>query len=107
LPVCIRFADRTLIPLALQSAKNADEQEADALGVQYVSGAGYDPRGLVDFFERVQPGTADVSAARARIEELSPPPRDYIVTSSDFQRVRERVQLLNPPHRPAAPSLRN
>ncbi len=95
---CSRFGGQIMVdPMA------SVEGEADLLGLQYAFDAGYDPRGLLEFFDRLKPPGLNLSGARARAEELAATPRDYIVSSSDFERVQARLKALYPPPRP--PSL--
>jgi len=47
------FAGKTL----LLAHSRSEEIEADALGARYTSGAGYDPRGIATFFQRLEAGS--------------------------------------------------
>lgn len=100
--MCARFGD-SLVPVGLQAEQRGFEQEADLLGVEYAANAGYDPHGLADFWERLQPSRTDLAAVRARVEELTATPRNFVLTSPEFLRVQERHQTV----RPVPPSLRN
>jgi predicted Zn-dependent protease len=69
---------------ALLAHGRSEETEADELGARYASSAGYDPRGLIRFFEKLQKGEGNTPgiltwlsthpATSARISNL----RDYI-----------------------------
>jgi predicted Zn-dependent protease len=90
----------------------AAERQADRLGLQYLNNAGYDPRALVDFFEKLasidrkQPGTISkffashptigsriTLAQKVTEKELKPLPQ-YVVDTSEFQKVRQRLAAL-------------
>jgi predicted Zn-dependent protease len=98
------------IPLAFLKFSRTDEAQADYLGLQYMYKAGYDPNAFVSFFEKLEaedkrrPGTipkifashpptpARVEAAQAEIACDLPARPEYIVTTSDFDRVKARLQ---------------
>jgi predicted Zn-dependent protease len=85
------------------------EAEADYLGVEYLYKAGYDPRALIAFFERVRlddnqtpgvvsrafsthPETGDrIKKIQQEIAHILPPRSAYIVSTSDFDEVRSRL----------------
>jgi predicted Zn-dependent protease len=118
------------IPLAFLKFSRDDEREADYLGLQYMYKAGYDPNSFVAFFEKVeadekkQPGTipkvfADHPPTPDRIgmiqNEIATilPARDrYIVSTSEFDSVKGRLQMiennikLNDAKNPNKPTLR-
>ena len=101
------------IPLTFLKFSRGDEAEADYLGLQYMYKAGYDPNSFVTFFEKVQaeekkqPGTipkvfATHPPTPDRIENIQKeiatilPARDqYIVTTSEFDMVKARMQMIN------------
>jgi predicted Zn-dependent protease len=107
--------------------RNAEE-EADWLGLQYLYKAGYDPGASVSFFEKLQaresarsrkvsslfashPATDDrVKETKENIEIFLPPREQYLVTTSEFQRVKTRLAMLQeergPVKRETGPSLR-
>jgi predicted Zn-dependent protease len=98
------------LPLAFLRFSRADEAEADYLGLQYMYKAGYDPNAFVSFFEKIEaenkrrPGTIPkifsthpptptrVEAAQKEIATILPPRPEYIVTTSDFDRVKGRLE---------------
>ncbi|MGA3293309.1 MAG: M48 family metalloprotease [Candidatus Acidiferrales bacterium] len=100
------------IPLTFLKFSRDYEREADYLGLQYMYKAGYDPNSFVTFFEKVeadekkQPGTipkvfADHPPTPDRIEAIQKeiatilPARDqYIVTTSEFDTVKHRLQMI-------------
>ena len=86
------------------------EYEADHLGLQYMYKAGYDPNAFVTFFEKIeaeekrQPGTVPkifsthpptpdrVVAIQKEIDNVLPARDQYIVTTSEFDTVKERLR---------------
>ncbi|MGB9612018.1 MAG: M48 family metallopeptidase [Bryobacteraceae bacterium] len=105
----VRQAASVAIPLGFLSFSRAFEREADLLGLQYMYKAGYDPNGFVDFFERLEslekrkpgtiskafrshPPTADrIEEAQKNIAELLRERPEYVITTSEFDEVKERV----------------
>jgi len=101
------------IPLTFLKFSRGDEAEADYLGLQYMYKAGYDPNSFVSFFEKVQadekkqPGTipkvfSTHPPTPDRIENIQKaiatilPARDqYIVTTSEFDTIKARMQMIN------------
>jgi predicted Zn-dependent protease len=88
------------------------EEEADKLGVQYMWAAGYDPNAMATMFEKLEaknkkkPGTisklfashpapperrASALALAARFPERD----EYVISSSEFQRVKNRMLRLS------------
>jgi len=100
------------IPLTFLKFSRGDEAEADYLGLQYMYKTGYDPNSFVTFFEKVQaeekrrpgtvptvfsthPPTADrVQNVQHAIGTVLPARDQYIVTTSEFDTVKERLQRL-------------
>ncbi|MDD5544424.1 MAG: M48 family metallopeptidase [Acidobacteriia bacterium] len=105
----IRQAASLALPLGFLKFSRGFEEEADYLGLQYMYAAGYDPNGLVTFFERIQaqdkhhpgfvgkafsthPQTPErVERAKKEIEQLLPQKDAYIVTTSDFDMAKGRL----------------
>jgi len=124
----IRQASGFLIPVTFLSFSRGAESEADYLGLQYMYKTGYDPTAAVSFFEKLQaketakPGsmsklfaTHPPTGERIELEkkniELVLPDRDqYVVTTSEFNRVKARLALLENTRKPTEddnkPSLR-
>jgi len=104
-----RQAAGVAIPTAFLHFGRKDESEADYLGVQYMYAAGYDPTGAVSIFEKIeslnrrQPGLMDrvfsthpMDADRIRkteqeIARILPSKSEYVVNTSEYDSVRERV----------------
>lgn len=109
----IRQAASVAIPLGFLSFSRAFEREADLLGLQYMYKAGYDPNGFVDFFERLEslekrkpgtisrafrshPPTADrIEEAQKNISELLRERPEYVITTSEFEEVKERILAMS------------
>ena len=104
------------IPMTFLSFDRKDEAEADYLGVQYMYAAGYDPNGAISIFEklealeRARPGsvsrlfaTHPMDADRIRktqqeIDRILPSRPGYVVTTSEYIAIRERLlERDNPP----------
>ncbi|HEX4002687.1 MAG TPA: M48 family metallopeptidase [Candidatus Acidoferrales bacterium] len=100
------------IPLTFLKFSRNDEREADYLGTQYMYKAGYDPNAFVAFFEKVEadekkePGTIPkvfsthpptpdrIEAVQKEIATILPPRGQYIVTTSEFDSVKKRLQMI-------------
>jgi beta-barrel assembly-enhancing protease len=101
------------IPLGFLTFSRSQEREADHLGLQYMYKAGYDPTAFVDFFEKIEslekkkpgsiakvfathPMTDDrIKAAQDEIQKDLKPKPEYVVNTSEFQDVRERLLMLH------------
>ncbi|MBI2820892.1 MAG: M48 family metalloprotease [Acidobacteria bacterium] len=100
------------IDLALLGITRESEGEADQLGIQYLWNTGYDPSAFTTFFEKLKakekkkPGAfasffRTHPSVESRIEEsqkeerLLPPKPEYVVTSSEFERVKARLVALD------------
>lgn len=109
------------INLELLGITRDSEREADQLGIQYVWNTGYDPSGFVSFFEKLQaeekskpgklagwfrthPYTADRIAASMDEQRYLPEKDNYIVSSSEFDRVKARLQAIDNAQRAEAAS---
>jgi predicted Zn-dependent protease len=100
------------VPLAFLKFDRNAEREADFLGLQYMWKAGYDPTSFISFFEKVkekerkQPGSVPkifsthppteerVVNAQKEIADLLPDRDEYVVTSSEFDSVKQRLAQL-------------
>jgi len=99
-------------PLAFNHYSRAYETEADLLGIQYLSQAGYDPEASVDMFERVQaterarpgavaqlfrshPMTSDrIAKTQKDIGTMLPNHAEYVINTSEYEDVRARLNDL-------------
>jgi predicted Zn-dependent protease len=105
-------ASNLLIPMTFLRFSREFESEADLLGLQYMYKAGYDPNGFVDMFERLEsmekrkPGTISkmftshpptgdriVKVQEITAKYLKEKP-EYVVTTSEFDDVRDRLMML-------------
>ena len=109
----IRQGASVLIPMGFLKFSRAFEREADMLGLQYLYKAGYDPTAYVDFFEKLlaaekrkpgtmakvfssHPPTGDrVKRAQKNIQELLEAKPEYVVTTSEFNKVRSRLMAMH------------
>jgi predicted Zn-dependent protease len=100
------------IPAVFSKFGRNFEAQADYLGVQYAYKAGYDPNGMINFFEKLQalekrrpgfamklygdhPQTPDrISQSQREIGTILPPREQYIVSSSDFEQAKKRLALI-------------
>jgi hypothetical protein len=88
------------------------EEEADRLGVQYMYAAGYDPGAMATMFEKLEaknkkkpgfvsrafathPAPADRRAAALALAARFPEHEEYVISSSEFQRVKARLLRLS------------
>src|SRR5437588_8401181 len=98
--------------MAFLRFSRAAEEEADRLGVQYMWAAGYDPNAMATMFEKLEaknkkkPGTlarmfmdhpapADRRAAALALAARFPEREEYVISSSEFQRVKNRLLRLS------------
>jgi beta-barrel assembly-enhancing protease len=107
-------------PLGFLAFSRADESEADYLGVQYMYAAGYDPTAIIDIFERLdalsrrQPGAAShaflsthprdsdrIQKTQQEIQQILPARDEYVVNTSDYVAMRERVFAREAQKKPA------
>jgi predicted Zn-dependent protease len=118
-----------MIPVTFLKFSRDAEREADYLGLQYMYKAGYDPNSFVAFFEKVeadekkQPGTIPkvfsthpptpdrIEATQKEIATILPVRDEYIVTTSEFDTVKHRLQMIDSNQRvkntsPNKPTLR-
>ena len=88
------------------------EEEADKLGVQYMWAAGYDPNAMATMFEKLEaknkkkPGTIaklfathpappDRRASAIALAARFPEKDEYVISTSEFQRVKNRLLRLS------------
>src|SRR6266536_4138958 len=98
--------------MAFMHFSRGAEEEADRLGVQYMWAAGYDPTAMATMFEKLEaknkkkPGTiarmfmdhpapADRRAAALSLAARFPEREEYVISSSEFQRVKNRLLRLS------------
>lgn len=100
------------INLELLGVTRDSEKEADQLGIQYLWNTGYDPNAFVSFFEKLQaqektkpgklagffrthPYTVDRIAASMDEERYLPEKDNYVVNTSEFDRVKARLLAID------------
>jgi predicted Zn-dependent protease len=109
----IRQGAGLAIPLGFLQFSQAFEREADYLGLQYLYKSGYDPNSFVDFFEKIQslekrkPGSLSkvfsthpmtdnrIKAAQDEIQQILAPKPEYVVNTSEFNDVKNRLGMLH------------
>ena len=109
----IRQAASVLIPVGFLQFSQAMEKDADYYGLQYMYKAGYDPTAFVDFFEKIEtlekkkPGTLSkvfsthpmtdnrIKAAQGEIQTILAPRPEYVVNTSEFNDVKNRLAMLH------------
>ncbi len=109
----VRQAASILIPIGFLSFSRAYESEADMLGLEYMYKTGYDPTAFVDFFEKIEslekkkPGTMNkvfsthpltddrIKNAQKNIQELLKEKPEYVVTTSEFNDVKNRLYAMH------------
>lgn len=100
------------INLELLGITRASEREADILGIQYTWNTGYDPNAWITFFEKLQkreknqpgrlagffrthPSAEDRIALLMDEQRYLPEKENYIIDSSEFQRVKARLLAID------------
>ena len=88
------------------------EEEADKLGVQYMYAAGYDPTAMATMFEKLEaknkkkpgfisklfathPAPPERRAASLALAARFPEREEYVISSSEFQRVKAKLMRLS------------
>ncbi len=123
-------ASQLAIPVSFLEFSREFEAEADWLGLQYMYKAGYDPQAFIQFFEKIdalekhKPGTlakvfADhpqtpdrIAHSEEEIATIMPAKPDYVVTTSEFDDIKDRLarienkRKLNDKSNGNAPTLR-
>jgi len=100
-----------LLGIFMKFSRSAEE-EADKLGVQYMYAAGYDPGAMATMFEKLEaknkkkpgfiarafathPAPPDRRAAAQALAARFPEHDEYVISSSEFQRVKGRLLKLS------------
>src|SRR6266478_2099475 len=105
------------LPVTFLHFSRGFEAEADYLGLQYMYKSGYDPEAFISFFEKVQaqekkkpgalakafathPQTPDrIEKSQQEIAQILPARAQYVVTTSEFDDVKERLAVLENRHK--------
>ncbi|HEX4604840.1 MAG TPA: M48 family metallopeptidase [Candidatus Angelobacter sp.] len=100
------------IPAVFSKFGRNFEAQADYLGVQYSYKAGYDPNGMINFFEKLEaldkrrpgfarklygdhPQTPDrIAQSQREIGTILPPREQYVMDTSEFQQAKKRLALI-------------
>lgn len=103
------YAAGVALPAAVVSFNRKDESEADYLGVQYMYAAGYDPNGTISIFEKLEslerkspgavsrlfathpPDAERIRLTQEEIERILPARPEYVVTTSEYSAMRQRL----------------
>jgi predicted Zn-dependent protease len=100
-----------LLGIFMKFSRSAEE-EADKLGVQYMYAAGYDPSAMATMFEKLEaknkkkpgfiarafathPAPPDRRASALALAARFPEHEEYVISSSEFQRVKGRLLKLS------------
>src|SRR6516225_4636553 len=107
--VAVRQGATVAVPMTLLSFSRSDEAEADYLGLQYMYAAGYDPTAVISVFEKLdalnrrKPGAVSrllsthpmdadrIRRAQKEIQEILPAREEYVVNTSEYHDMRQRV----------------
>ncbi|MBV9670453.1 MAG: M48 family metalloprotease [Acidobacteriales bacterium] len=101
-------------PMTFLKFSRDAEREADLLGIEYAYASGYDPRSMIDLFERISaadqrkrrpshlarafathPMTSErILYAQQEIAYVLPPKSDYVVDTSEFAEIKTRLLSL-------------
>jgi hypothetical protein len=102
-------AAQLAVPISFLEFSREFEAEADWLGLQYMYKAGYDPQAFIQFFEKIDslekhkpgaiakvfadhPQTPDrIMHSEQEIATIMPPRPDYVVTTSEFDDIKDRL----------------
>lgn len=105
-------ASGLLIPATFMKFSRNFESQADYLGIQYAYKSGYDPEGMVTFFEKISamqkkkpgfitkafeshPQTPDrIEKAQHEIATILPPRPEYVIDTSEFEEVKARLAAI-------------
>ena len=100
-----------LLGIFMKFSRSAEE-EADKLGVQYMYAAGYDPGAMATMFEKLEaknkkkpgfiarafathPAPPDRRATALALAARFPEHEEYVISSSEFQRVKNKLLRLS------------
>jgi predicted Zn-dependent protease len=98
--------------LGFMKFSRSAEEEADRLGVQYMYAAGYDPNAMATMFEKLEaknkkkpgfisrafashPAPPDRRAAALALAARFPEREEYVISTSEFQRVKAKLLRLS------------
>jgi predicted Zn-dependent protease len=122
--VAARQGASVLVPMTFLSFTRKDEAEADYLGLQYMYAAGYDPTGEITILEKLgalnrqKPGTVSrlfsthpmdsdrIQNAQKEIQKILPARTEYVVNTSEYHDMRQRVFTVEARRKPDEPDNR-
>jgi predicted Zn-dependent protease len=98
--------------LGFMKFSRSAEEEADRLGIQYMYAAGYDPNAMATMFEKLMaknqkkpgfiskafsthPMASDRRATAIALAARFPEREEYVISTSEFQRVKARLMRLS------------
>jgi predicted Zn-dependent protease len=107
--VAVRQGATIAVPMTFLSFSRGYEAEADYLGLQYMYATGYDPTAVISVFEKLdalnrrKPGSVSrlfsthpmdadrIRKAQKEIQEILPARDQYVVNTSEYHDMRQRV----------------
>jgi len=112
---CSRWTLNNRVPLTSRTELRNIEQEADSAAIEYLRTAGYDPLGMLEFYNKLryeEPRLAqtwssrDLMALHGYVEESVPPNPEFIVNTAAFDAIRKGfVPEAKPARHVARPTL--
>jgi len=120
----VRVGAGVAVPMTFLSFTRKDEAEADYLGLQYMYAAGYDPTGQITILEKLgalnrqKPGgmarlvsthpmdTERIQNAQKEIQKILPARPEYVVTTSEYYDMRQRMFVIEARRKPDEPENR-
>ena len=120
----VRVGAGVAVPMTFLSFTRKDEAEADYLGLQYMYAAGYDPTGQITILEKLgalnrqKPSgmarlvsthpmdTERIQNAQKEIQKILPARPEYVVTTSEYYDMRQRMFVIEARRKPDEPENR-
>jgi predicted Zn-dependent protease len=108
--LCLRASLGLAMPMGFINEQRDAEAKADQFGLEYLYQSGYDPAGLADLYERIlsqgyrkgsvrpvfMPWSIFPPATRSQADSLRSKMSSYIVTTSGFNDLQQRLRALQP-----------
>jgi predicted Zn-dependent protease len=122
--IIARSSASLIVPTTFMKFSRGFEEKADCLGMKYAYDTGYDPRAMISFFEKMQakekkrpgiitkvfqshPQTPDRIIKSQKLLEnktFFPDKEQYVITTSEFDEVKARLEALHGLKRGEKPS---
>jgi len=112
---CTRWTLNSAVPLSSLTELRDIEQETDTAAIDYLRSAGYDPLGMLEFYNKLRyekPRLAqtwsshDLMELHGYVEESMPPDPEFIVNTAAFDAIRKRfLPEQKPTHAGSRPTL--